>query len=159
MIARICTILMWLTLCASAVPPTWPAASFSEVRAYSYNATGYKAPPIIKDGKLHATTINTNGTLLATNQVKHLLAAITGEHFEHPVAGCFKPRHAFVFYGSDKKPVAQVLLCFECMQKRATPEGTAIFCDWTSLANLCRELKLPNSPTPDFGKWLNNRSR
>ncbi len=154
MIARICFVLVWLTFCAPAAP-SWPRVSFSEVRGYSYNTKGYGPQPIIKDGKLNATVINTNGAVLVTNQVRHLLAAITGEHSPHLVAACFNPRHAFVFYDSDKKAVAQAEVCFECVQGGARPDGAAVFFDWCALADLCRELKLPNSPDPDFCKRFN----
>src|SRR5436853_5375727 len=86
MISRICLILMWLTFHGTDAP-SWPGISFFEARAYSYNDKGYGAPPIIKDGKLHLSVINTNGTLLATNQVRHLLAAATGDHPEHLAVG------------------------------------------------------------------------
>jgi len=142
---------MWLTCCGTAAP-SWPGVSFFEVRAYSYNAKGYAKPPIVKDGTLDTSVINTNGALLATNQVRHLLAAVTGEHPPHPAAHCFKPRHAFVFYDSEKKPIAQIEVCFECLHYRARPEGTAQFLEWSNLADLCRELKLPNSPDLDFNK-------
>jgi len=158
MIARICFILMWLTFCAPAAP-SWPRVSFSQVRAYSYNAKGAGSLPIIKDGRLNATVINTNGAPLATNQVRQLLAAITGEHSSHLIAYCFYPRHAFVFYDSDKRAVAQVEVCFECLEKKARPEGTASYFDWCALADLCRELKLPNSPAPDFCKGFNAMKR
>jgi hypothetical protein len=139
--------------------PSWPGISFFEVRAYSYNAEGYGRPPIIKDAKLHPSVINTNGALLSINQVKDLLAAVTGDHPGHAAAGCFKPRHAFVFYDSDKKAIAQLEICFECLHYRARPEGTAMFFDLAALADLCRELKLPNSPNPDFSKQFNAMKR
>ena len=123
-----------------------------EVRAYSYGAKAGSRDAIIEDGKLNPSVINTNGALLATNQVKRLLAAVTGDHPQHYAAGCFNPRHAFVFYDSDKKPIAQLEICFECLHYRANPEGTAVFVDWLALADLCRELKLPNSPNPEFSE-------
>jgi len=158
MVSRICLVVMWLTFHGTAAP-SWPGVSFFEVRAYSYNAKGYDAPPIIKDGKLHPSVINTNGALLATNQVRHLLAAVTGDHPDHLAAGCFKPRHAFIFYNSDKKAVAQVDVCFECLHHRVRPGGTALVFDWSALADLCMELKLPNSPNSDFSKHFNAMKR
>jgi hypothetical protein len=149
---------MWLASCAHAATP-WPTVSFSEVRAYSYNVTGNGPQPIIKDGKLNATVINTDGAPLATNQVSRLLAAITGEHTPHLLAFCYNPRHAFVFYDSDKKPVAQVEICFECLQYGKRQEGMALHFDWCVLADLCRELKLPNSPDANFCKEFDARKR
>jgi len=102
--------------------------------------------PIFKDGKLHETVINREGALLTTNQVNRLLIAVTGEHPVYDVAACFNPRHAFVFYDSDRKPVAQIELCFECLEHEAKPEGAAAYYDWPALAKLCAELKLVNSP-------------
>ncbi|MDG1139453.1 MAG: hypothetical protein P8N49_08045 [Opitutales bacterium] len=49
-----------------------------------------------RDGNLNSTRIPHDGFLLTDEQITTLEAAVTEVH---PVADCFYPPHAFIFYG------------------------------------------------------------
>ena len=152
----IATLLLGL---ASPALADWPAAAYTEVRAYAYNLDGHsRNPAIIVDGKLHPTVVNPAGVKLSKKQEVKLLAALNGKHSPHPVASCFIPRHAFVFYDHEKV-VASVDVCFECMATESTPKGIIYPDDLAALAELCDAMKLPRSPGPGYRRWLEEFSK
>ena len=56
-------------------------------------------PSIIdQDGELNSTRIPQDGIQLTNAQVTALEAAVTGGDTGRPVADCFYPHHAFVWY-------------------------------------------------------------
>ncbi len=136
----------------------WPGVEYAEVRGYAFNFGGGPAS-IIVDGKLNATVLNKEGALLTKAQLKRLIAALTEKHPSHPVALCFNPRHAFVFYDQSGKPVASVNVCFECLAATASPEGTVQPYDLAALADLSAELKLKRAPDSGFRKRLAEMSK
>ena len=90
-----------------------------------------------------------------------LVSAATAQEITGSIVGTVKDANGAAVKGatvtiidSDKKAVAQVEICFQCLQ-HARPEGVALLIDWCALAELCRDLKLPNSPGPDFCKLFN----
>ena len=89
---------------------------------------------------------------MTLEQVKRLIAAVTGEHPRHFRASCFFPRHAFVFYDAAHAPCAWVEVCFECSKTRGMPTGTAAYVDIPALAELCDELRLRLSPGKGYRK-------
>ncbi len=133
----------------------WPEAPYVEVRGYAFNTNGGPAS-IIKDDKLNSSAVNPKGILLTKDQIKRLIAALTEKHPEHPIAACFNPRHAFVFYDEKQHAVAVVDICFECLGARASPSGTLFPYDFPALADLCAELKLTGAPDKDFRKWFDD---
>ena len=94
--------------------------------------------------------INQDGAVLTLGQVRQLRAAITGSHPSYPVAGCFLPHNAFVFYDAAKKPVAYVEVCFSCRGIRAEPKGAKVWVDHIALATIFDAHKLPMGPFPDL---------
>jgi hypothetical protein len=127
--------------------PHWPSASYVEVRAYAYNSEGDPNRPILKNGRLDSSVVNRRGVILTQQQVSRLVAAVTGKSpLPESITACFDPRHAFVFYGAAKKPVAWVELCFECHNADAEPRQKRQVYDVASLERLARELKLPLVP-------------
>jgi len=56
------------------------------------------------------------------------------------------------------KPVANIEVCFECFGHETEPAGTSDYYDLPVLAELCAELKLPNSPDAGFRKAFNEFS-
>jgi len=126
----------------------WPRAEYTEIRAYAYNLDGRsRQHSILVAGKLHPTVVNPDGVLLTKAQEAKLIAAINGKHPTHPVASCFIPRHAFIFY-HHRKVVASVDICFECLVSDSTPAGISQPNDLPALDELCDELKLTKSPGP-----------
>jgi len=125
----------------------WPGVKFAEVRAYAWK-TGADGPPpeenlIREDMTLVDGVINKDGGVLTAEQVKRLLAAVTGEHEKHPVAECYTPHNAFLFYNAEKKPVAYVEICFDCLSTRKSQQKAPEWVDLPALAKLFEELKLP----------------
>ena len=123
----------------------WPGVKFAEVRAYAWPDDGkhVEEDVILKDMALKEGVINKDGAELSTEQVKTLLAAVTGKHPEYGVAACYMPHNAFVFYDADKKPVAFVEICFDCRGLRVMPNGATKPVDLVALATIFKELKLP----------------
>ncbi len=87
--------------------------------------------------------INKDGALLSAQQVKRLLKAEARRRAPRGVAGCYSPHNAFVFYNAEKKPVAFLEICFDCIGSRTVPEDAQCDPDFYALAVLCSELKLP----------------
>jgi len=98
---------------------------------------------IHKDLTLPEGVINKDGALLNSQQVKRLLKAEARRFKSRAVAGCYDPHNAFVFYDAEKKPVAFLEICFDCIGSRAFPEDAQCDPDFYALAVLCSELKLP----------------
>lgn len=88
--------------------------------------------------------INKDGALLTDEQVGRLLEAESRRFQPRGVAGCYSPHNAFVFYDAEKKPVAFLKICFDCLGARASPEDPGFDPDYYALAMLCTELKLPS---------------
>jgi hypothetical protein len=131
----------------SATASDWPGVAYVEVQAFAYNRRGFPDLPIVKNGRLSRTILKKQGVTLSSEQVKALLAAVTGER-QRPETQimCFDPRHAFVFFDTAKKPVAWVELCFECWGARAEPHPKGQVYDIDALAKLASDLKLPLVP-------------
>jgi hypothetical protein len=119
-----------LFLLLSALPlfagQPWPGIKFTEVRAYAWPIKAVKSVDVILPGmKLRPDVINKEGTVLTPQEVKQLLAAVTGKHRNYAVAMCHIPHNAFVFYDAAREPVAFVEICFGCSNHRIEPEGAA----------------------------------
>jgi hypothetical protein len=126
---------------------SWPGKPYAEVRAYAYNRHGDMDRPILKNGRLDRSVINKRGVLLAADQTRRLVKAVTGERpAPHFTTACFNPRHAFVFYDAAKKPVAWIELCFECGNAEGEPRPADQVYDVAALESLAKELKLPLVP-------------
>ncbi len=128
----------------------WPGVPFTEVRAYAWRDDKETEAVILPGMTLKPGLINKEGALLIAEQVKVLLSAVTGKHTWHPVAACFYPHNAFVFYDAAKKPVASIELCFGCFNHRIEPAGTSQYLDFISLASLFGAHELPMGEYPDF---------
>ncbi len=72
---------------------------------------------------LEAGVLNKDGALLTPGQVKRLVTAVAESKIRHPVAKCYEPHHAFVFYDLAKKPVAFIEVCFICHAEKFHPES------------------------------------
>ncbi len=134
--------------------PAWPGVAYVEVRAYAYNSKGQGDPALFLNGILNDTVINRDGVLLNKDQVHRLIDAVTLESEQYAPAACFNPRHAFVFYSADHQPVANIRVCFQCLNYETKPYNSILYCDFQSLAKLCDELNLPLSPGPGFNTYF-----
>jgi len=128
----------------------WPGVPFAEVRAYSWPADKETEAVILPDKSLMPGVLNKQGAPLTREQVKHLRAAVTGKHSDLPVAACYVPHNAFVFYDASKKPVAFVEVCFTCLGYRAEPKTDAENFDLLALAKIFGEHRLPMGEYRDF---------
>jgi hypothetical protein len=128
----------------------WPGVPFNEVRAYAWPADTDTETVVLPDKSLMPGVLNKNGALLTRDQVKRLRAAVTGKHADHPVAACYVPHNAFVFYDARRKPVAFVEVCFACLGYRAEPKATAENFDLLALAAIFSEHRLPMGEHRDF---------
>jgi hypothetical protein len=141
------TLLPMFMLCSCA---TSPGVRYSDVRGYAYNLNGGEFWSIIENGKLNKTAASKLGVSLTPLQVQRLTAALTGEHPDYPVALCFNPHHAFVFYDRANKARAWIDVCFHCSGIRSEGFAMSQNVDFPALAELCQELHLPSSPGPDY---------
>jgi len=128
----------------------WPSATFTEVRAYAWPDDQNTTAVIMPDRSLKPGVINKEGALLTAKEVQQLRAAVTGKHPEYPVAACYLPHNAFVFYDADKKPVASVELCFGCRGFRIQPKNAIRNLDWLSLAAIFDAHHLPMGSLQDL---------
>lgn len=121
----------------------WPGGSFSEVRAYCYDYTAEDSPSFFVNGRMHKGVMDPEGVVLSADQARRLVKALTVSQGKQARTPCYKPHHAFVFYGAGGKVVAVFEMCFGCNKFVETPEGLPEYVDTGALYALCQELKLP----------------
>ena len=144
---RTILLLLLSTLSLLANPP-WPGVAYTEVRAFAFDPKITKGKELIgEDLSLKAGVLNKAGVLLDAEQVKRLLAAQAARIQRNLGIGCYLPHNLFVFYNAEKKPVAFLEICFDCLGSRIHPPEEECAPDLVALAKLCSELKLP------FGKY------
>lgn len=83
------------------------------------------------------------GVRLNAEQVERLKAALTVSQEKQERTPCYKPHHAFVFYGANQQVVAVFEMCFGCNKFVATPGGLPEYVDTPALYELTGELGLP----------------
>ena len=127
------------------IPTNWPALEYAEVRAYLYNPGEKPGNLILQKDKLHPEVTNPEGIKLDAAQIQRLLATFRGKAANGMGVGCFEPHHGFVFYDRAGKPVADVTVCFLCIQGVARPgaAGRMTTWDWDPLKRLIEDLGLP----------------
>jgi hypothetical protein len=129
---------------AGAGSTNWPPVGYTQVRAYLYNLDGVDAAPILEKGKLAASVTNRKGVALTKAQIAVVQKAVADFH-PHTlefVAGCYRPRHGFVYYDTDHRPVGFVEICFSCRGYRTSPPSTGPM-DLETLEKLFRDLNIP----------------
>jgi hypothetical protein len=122
---------------------SWPPVGYASVKAYIYNLDGDDSAPLLSRDRLSESVLDAAGSVLSQNDAKRFIAAVSGSHPEHPVAGCYIPRHGLVFYEQSGEPVGWVEICFECLNYRASSEAAPKYFDIESLRQLFLELKIP----------------
>jgi len=138
-------VVLTLTRSVSAESTNWLPAGYAEVRAYLYNLEGEQAAPIVKHGKLHESVWNPEGAALNKKQTATVQKAVVDYHPagpRPPSASCYQPRHAFVYYDAEHKPVGFVEVCFSCGNYRTSPEHP-VAVDLDTLKKVFVELKIP----------------
>jgi hypothetical protein len=146
-------ILSFLTTLSLFAEDPWPGVKFAEVKAYAWPGDQGGEAVILEGMSLKAGVMNPDGAVLTPEQVKRLLAAVTGKHPAHAVADCHIPHNAFVFYDDAKKPVAFVEICFGCLSNRISPRPAAPVIDLVALAAIFAEHKLPMGEYPDLAAF------
>ncbi len=123
----------------------WHFSGFDDVRAYRMNWEDLQSEHGIvnEDGSLNPTRIPEDGVRLTEAQVKRLEAAVTGSHPDHPVAACFYPHHAFVFFDGSQKRVGQIDICFLCSNYHGSPGGYATNWNLGQLEELIKDIGMP----------------
>ena len=130
---------------AESVEGSWHFSNFSKVRAFRLNWNDESSFDRIidQDGKLNSTRLPLEGVVLSEDQVSQLEAAVTGSHPMHPVAACFYPHHAFIFYDDAGKIVGDINICFLCSNYSGMPEGFAQQWNLEALADLVQDIGMP----------------
>jgi hypothetical protein len=131
----------------------WPGVPFTEVRAYAWPDDKHTEAVILPGMALKPGVINKDGALLSPEQTKRSLAAVTLKHPDHPVAACYLPHNAFVFYDAAKKPVAFVEVCFGCLSSRIQPRSSGHPFDLLVLASIFDAHKLPMGEYPNLAAF------
>ena len=103
----------------------WPYINYAYAKAYMYNlASGLHSKyQIVKDGKIDQTATS-QVVRLTPKQVQKIIE-ITDKDTRGLLVGlnkCFDPHHAIVFYDKENKPVASLMLCFNCEAIRLNPK-------------------------------------
>lgn len=163
---RVLLLLLLSTVSLFANAP-WPGVNYTEVRAFAWDPGATKSELLIRaDMTFEEGVINKDGALLNAQQVKPLLAAQARRITSGLVAGCYTPHNAFVFYNAEKKPVAFLEVCFDCLGVRPNPADDGCEPDYVALATICAELKLSFGKhksveefKKDFASWLNHKGK
>ncbi len=121
----------------------WPGKAFTEVRAYCYDYTAEKEGSFFINGRMHQGVMDPAGVKLNPGQVRRLLEALTVSHDKQSRTPCYKPHHAFVFYGAGGEVVAVFEMCFGCNKFIESPAGLPEYVDTGALYQLTAELGLP----------------
>ena len=103
---------------------TWPYVKYEYAKAYLYNLDSklHGNYQIVKNAKIDKTVI-TEGTFLTKEQSRKIIQ-LSGKDVKGLNAGlsaCFIPYHAIVFFSENNKPVASVMLAFDCESMRLEP--------------------------------------
>lgn len=145
---RIFLVLVMFSVISFAGEKAWPGVDFTEVKAYHWPVKMDTKSLIDKKFKLLKGVVNPKGIVLSKEQVTMLRKSAIGKHPAHPAAACYIPHNLFVFY-KDKKPVAYLEICFDCLGYRTYPESKSENLDVLTIAKICQQLKIP------FGKYKN----
>lgn len=121
----------------------WPGVPYSEVRAFCYDYTAGPVPDFLHNGKMHPGVMDPRGVKLTSAQMTRLMRAITVSQPKGDRSPCYKPHHAFVFYGAKGQVVAVFEMCFGCNRQKSWPAGTPEYIDRQALWDLTAELGLP----------------
>lgn len=121
----------------------WPGTPFTEVRAYCYDYTAEKEGSFFINGRMHKGVMDPKGVKLTPAQVTTLTDALTTSQDKQARTPCYKPHHAYVFYGAKGEVVAVFEMCFGCNKFEETPDGLPEYVDTGALYKLTGDLGLP----------------
>jgi hypothetical protein len=93
---------------------------------------------------------------VSKEQISRLTNALYKTDSFHPVAACYSPHHAVVFYTEHGEPLCCIEICFHCNQVKTLPQlrtrisepgQTGIEgADLVAMAKIFEELNLPLTP-------------
>lgn len=121
----------------------WPGVPYAEVRAFAWDGKLQTEQLIRHDFTFVDGVINKEGAVLNADQTKRLLTAQARRYKARSHAKCYIPHNAFVFYNAEKKPVAFLEICFDCLGEHSNPADDKSDPDFMALGKICEELKLP----------------
>lgn len=113
-----------LSIIVNAQNKKWPYVDYAYAKAYMYNLESnlHSKYQIVKNGRMDKTAIP-HSVLLSKKQTEKLIE-ITDKNMKGLLAGlskCFDPHHAVVFFDKETKPVASLMLSFDCEAIRLYP--------------------------------------
>lgn len=152
---RIITLLAAVSLFAA---EPWPGVQYTEVRAFAWDLKTREDSLIRDDFTLVDGVINKDGAVLNADQTKRLLAAQARRFEPRPLAGCYIPHNAFVFYNAEKKPVAFLEICFDCLGNRSQPADAKCDPDFIALVRIFDELKLPFGSSKTVKDYISEKA-
>ncbi|MEN8122296.1 MAG: SdiA-regulated domain-containing protein [Bacteroidota bacterium] len=102
----------------------WPNIEYAYAKAYMYNLKSnlHGEYQIVKNDRIDKTATS-EGILLTKKQTRKVIM-LSGKDVKGLNAGlsaCFIPHHAIVFFSKNNKPVASVMLAFDCESMRLEP--------------------------------------
>ena len=148
-------------------------AGISGVTAYAYDFASFSAVtspdggdgialdwPVLNDGSLAGNVVYPGVELTSAqaDRLDHLLRVAEAGRPDlgsRPLIRCFDPHHFFVFHDAEGRPLAELVVCFECDMWIARPGIKAMGGDSPrsfyederqTLRTLCGELRLPGCP-------------
>jgi hypothetical protein len=131
----------------------WGVVKFTEVRAFRMNWDGDGMNDELiraEDGTLNKTRRPKQGIVLTASQIERLHQAVTTSD-DTPVAGCFLPHHAFVFYDARGTIVSTLDVCFICGHVNSEPVALVKATNMGALKTLIEDVGLPiSSPKWSF---------
>jgi hypothetical protein len=130
------------------------AFGFRDVAPLDMSMDGCYQGVLSTDGRLCPSVI-APGRELSLAQVETLFT-LRKNPPPRVLLGCgFQPHHAFVFYGTDGTPVADLRVCFTCGHWAWSDGGEVQVSNETydRLAALCRELGLERCPAKNDESW------
>lgn len=105
------------------LPNAWPFRQWSYAKAYAFNlfpATGGVQLRIIENG-VWSEQVRAE-TLVDRDQALDVVRLVNATKGSFETSKCPFPRHAFVFFDADDRPVGSVDVCFECEDLFAWPD-------------------------------------
>jgi hypothetical protein len=93
---------------------------------------------------------------ISKEQISRLTTALFKTNSFHPMASCYEPHHAVVFYSDHGEPTCCIEICFSCNEVKTAPKLREKTCeagqywiegaDLVGMAKIFDELKLPLIP-------------
>lgn len=123
----------------------WPPKDIQFVVGYCYDFIQDTRGdvPVFPDGSLNRGVIGSGTVRLSSAQQRRLIEIVTTSVDPDESMDCFFPRHAFVFYDSDRKPCGWVSVCVTCGNYRVSSESAPKNLSFEKLFDMIKKLQMP----------------